>query len=276
MRKWLGTGLLMMAVALYGAHRFIGHKTVASSKLVITGSSTAAPLVTEIAKRYETLEPAVRIDVQTGGSSRGIADAATGLAHIGMSSRALKASEKEGLQPYVLAQDGVCFLVHASNPVDTLTDEQLKAIYTGQVNNWKEVGGRDAPITVVNRAQGRSELELILDYFELAPDAIEADLVVGENQHGIKTVAGDPNAIVYMSVGTAEYEKNQGTPIKLLPLRGVAASSDTVAKGRFPLSRPLILIAQPEPEDGVRSFLKFALSTNVHGLIRSQAFVPVR
>jgi phosphate transport system substrate-binding protein len=247
-----------------------------AERLVITGSSTIAPLIAEIGKRYEAQHPGVRIDVQTGGSSRGIADARSGLAHIGMASRALLPQEQAGLRTHRLADDGVCFLVHRDNPVAALTDAQLRAIYTGRIRNWKDVGGKDAPITVINRADGRSELELFGAYFGVRPEQIRADLIVGDNQQGIKTLAGNPDAIVYMSVGASEYDAARGVPIKLLPLDGVPASAETVAAGRFPMSRPLLLITSTDPSPAAQAFIAYAQSPAVHDLIRAQSFVPLR
>src|SRR5215831_16948251 len=146
-----------------------GCKPADPEKVVLTGSSTIAPLAAELGKKFEAAHPGVRIDVQTGGSSRGIADAKRSLADIGMSSRALKDDEKEGLATHVLALDGVCFLVHKDNPVAELTNAQIVDIFTGKATNWKSVGGKDAPITVINRADGRSELELFTHHFKLKP-----------------------------------------------------------------------------------------------------------
>lgn len=247
-----------------------------AERLVLTGSSTIAPLTAEIGKRYEAQHPGIRIEVQTGGSSRGIADARSGLAHIGMASRTLNAGERPGLEEHRLAGDGVCFLVHRDNPVAALSDAQLRDIYTGKIRNWKEAGGRDAPITVINRAHGRSELELFSEYFQVRPEQIRADLIVGDNQQGIKTLAGNPDAIVYMSVGASEYDAARGVPIKLLPLNGVPASTATVADGSFPMSRPLLLITQSPPGPAAQAFIAYAQSAVVHDLVRAQSFVPVR
>ena len=247
-----------------------------SLRLELTGSSTLAPLMSEIAKRYESKHPGVRIDIQTGGSSRGIADAGNGNADIGMSSRALKDSEKAGRVTHTVAMDGVALMVNAANPVKSLSDEQIVGIFTGQIENWKEVGGNDAPINCVNRAEGRSELELFQDFYDLTPEAFQPDMISGENQHGIKTVAGDENGIIYMSIGAAEFEAANGTPVKLLPLRGVEASSETVAAGSFPLSRPLILITGSSPSALAGEFIEFALSSEVHDLVRQQSYVPAK
>ena len=144
-----------------------------SGKLILTGSSTVAPLAAEIAKRFEATHPGVRVDVQSGGSSRGIADARQGLADIGMVSRALAESEHD-LYPVAIARDGVCLIVHATNPVRVLSDAQVVGIYTGAITNWRGMGGRDAPITVVSKAEGRSTLELFLGYFRLKASDIAA------------------------------------------------------------------------------------------------------
>ncbi len=245
-----------------------------AQRLVLTGSSTVAPLAAEIGKRFEALHPGVRVDVQSGGSARGIADARSGLAHIGMVSRALKADEGD-LQSFTIARDGIGIIVHRANPLAALTAAQIVAIYTGRIRNWKEAGGPDAPITVVNKAEGRSTLELFLEKFKLKSPEVKAQVVIGDNAQGIKTVAGNPNAIGYVSIGAAEYEANHGVPIKLLPLDGVPASVENVGNGAFPLARPLNLVTRTEPAGQAKAFIDFARSREVHDLIEAQYFVPV-
>ncbi len=246
-----------------------------SSKLTLTGSSTVAPLVSEIAKKFESEREGVRIDVQTGGSSRGLADADQGLAHIGMISRGLKDSEPEKFQDFAIAKDGIGIIVESSNPVKNLSDRQIIDIYTGKINNWQEVGGDNAPITVVNKAEGRSTLELFLKYFQLKNSQIEADVIIGDNQQGIKTVAGNKNAIGYVSIGAAERDINNGVPLNLLPVGGVKASTENVQDGSFPLSRPLTLVTKETPSGLTKEFIEFAQSEKVHDLVEAQNFVPI-
>jgi phosphate transport system substrate-binding protein len=241
---------------------------------VITGASTLAPLIAEIGKRFESLHPKVRIDVQSGGSSRGVADARQGLADIGMVSRAMKEDERD-LSAFPVARDGVCPILHQENPVQALTDEQIVEIYTGKISNWKLVGGKDAPITVVNKADGRSTLEVFLQYFKLKNVDVKAQVVIGDNEQGVKTVAGNRNAIGYVSIGTAEYDATHGVPIKLLPIEGVVASTESVRKGVFPLSRPLHLVTRTAPSGLAKAFIEYAQSKAVHDLIRQQYFVPL-
>ncbi len=243
-------------------------------QLVLTGSSTVAPIMSEIAKAYEKAHPGVRIDVQTGGSSRGVGDARKGLADIGMASRALKDSETD-LIAHTVALDGIGVILHTDNPISELSDAQIVSIYRGEITNWNEVGGVDAPITVVNKSEGRSTLELFLSYFKLENSEIKAQVIIGDNPQGIKTVVGNPNAIGYVSIGAAEYEANQGAPLKLLPMNGVPASIDNVRNGSFPLSRPLNLLTTEEPAGLVKDLIDFALSKDANDIIESQYFVPV-
>jgi len=248
--------------------------SVAPQRITITGASTLAPLVGEIGKRFEAGHPGLRVDVQSGGSSRGVSDSRNGLAEIGMVSRDLKPDESD-LQRFLIARDGVCLIVHEKNPVRSLTREQIIGIYRGQIRNWKDVGGEDSAITVVNKAEGRSTLEVFAAYFDLNTREIQADVVIGDNEQGVKTVVGNPLAIGYVSIGTAEFNREEGAPIRLLPLEGVEATVKNVRNGTFPLSRKLHLVTKLPPEGIVREFLEFATSPQVHDLVKELSFVPI-
>lgn len=245
-----------------------------AGKLTITGSSTIAPLALELAKAFEKMHPETRIDVQTGGSSRGVNDARSGLADIGMASRALYDTEKD-LVGSVIALDGICIILHKSNPVDQLSNQQIIDIYTGKITDWSEVGGTPGRITVVNKAEGRSTLDLFLSFFKLKNSAIKASVVIGDNQQGVKTVIGNPGAIGYVSVGTAEYEAEQGAALKLLAMGGVNPSTANVKNGTFPLTRPLNLVTKTEPQGLAKAFIDFARSKEAHPFIKEQFFVPL-
>ncbi len=242
-------------------------------RLLLSGSSTVAPLVTEIAARFEADHPSVRIDIQTGGSGKGIADVRSGQADIGMTSRPLKEDERD-LVAHRLATDGVALIVHASNPIPELTRLQVIDIYTGEVDDWSGVGGAALPIQVVHKAEGRATLEVFLAHFEIDNTAIRPDVIVGENAQAILAVAGSPGAIGYVSIGSAETEAHLGASIRLLPLDGIPATSDEVAAERFPMSRPLNLVVASEPSPLALAFIDFARSEAVHDLVREAFFVP--
>ncbi len=273
--RWRG-GLLAIGLALAmagAACSSTADGAKAYPHLVITGSSTVAPLAAEIGKRFEQAHPGVQVDVQTGGSSRGIADVRKGNSDIGMASRALKTTEQT-LLPFTIARDGIGLILHQSNPVNELSRQQVVAIYTGQITRWSEVGGLDRPITVVHKAEGRSTQELFLHHFELDNRQVKPHVVVGDNEQGIKTVAGNPDAIGYVSIGTASYDASHGVPIRLLSVDGVAATLENVRNGQFPLSRPLNLVTREVPTGVAKEFIDFARSTQVIDLVEGQYFVP--
>lgn len=250
-----------------------------SGRLTLTGSSTIAPVILEIAKRFEKAHPGVRVDVQTGGSSRGIRDTKKGVADIGMSSRHLKVDESSDLDTTIIGWDGVAFVINRNNPVKELTQEQLRQIYLGKIDNWSIVGGPNERIVVSNRAAGRSELELVSKFLDIKPGDIQADIIDGETQQSLKSVITNTKAITYTSVGAAQDAVVHGEPLKLLPLDGVKASSESVQSGKFPLARPLILIVKKRGLSSskanlVKEFLNFATDESVADIAIGLGFVP--
>ena len=244
------------------------------ARLIVTGSSTIAPLMSDVARRYEAEHPGIRIDVQTGGSSRGLADVRRGLADIGMVSRSPRDGEDD-VRWVPIALDGLAIIVHADNPLEALAEEQVAAIYRGGIENWSEVGSDDRPITVVNKAEGRSTLEVFLAHFGLEAQEIRADVVIGDNQQAIKTVVGNPDAIAYVSIGTAEYEVANGAPLRLLRLGDSEPSTDAVRAGTYPVARTLHVVTKDEPEGAVAEFLDTLRSPAVYDLVESHFFVPL-
>lgn len=250
-----------------------GEKT---DSVIVTGSSTIAPLLADAAKPYEASHPDVRIEVQSGGSSRGIGDATSGVADLGMVSRSLKEEEKTELTAHTIAMDGVCVIVHRDNPVQRLDKLQLIDLYTKKITNWKDVGGNDAAIIVANKAEGRSTLEVFVQYLGIDTADVKADLVVGENLHVIHSVVSNPNTIGYVSIGTASAEEKAGTPIKLVITGNVVPTMESVKDGSFPITRPLNVVTDAETSPAARAFLDYLMSTEIHGLIEKHCFVPIR
>ena len=263
-RSLLASGLLLLLTACNGAGQ---------NELTLTGSSTVAPVMADLAAAYESRHEGWRIDVQSGGSSRGIRDARQGLADAGMISRSL-APDEQALTAYTLAYDGIAMIVHADNPINSLDKKTVQLIYRGAVTNWSELGGTDQPIMVINKATGRATLEVFLSHFGLDNQAIEADLVAGENQQVIQTVSRNRAAIGYVSIGTAEYEQQDGSAIRLLPLDGVAATTANVQQGDYPLSRPLNVVTKGQPGQALRTFMEFWQTPAAADIIRQHYFVP--
>lgn len=248
------------------------------ARLTITGSSTLAPLVAELARDYEQVHPGVRIDVQSGGSSRGVLDVRSGLAAIGMVSREL-GEEEQDLQVHPIARDGVGVIVHAGNPVPDLGREQVAAIYRGAVRSWRDLGvgdlGGEAGIVVVHKAEGRATRAVFLEHLALEGREVEADVIVGENEQAIKTVAGNPNAIGYVSIGTATLDIQAGVPIRLIPVDGVEASLESLRSGRYPIARSLNLVTLGPVSDLARDFVAFVRSPAARPRFEAQRFLQV-
>ncbi|MGL6094890.1 MAG: phosphate ABC transporter substrate-binding protein [Fimbriiglobus sp.] len=251
-----------------------GNAGAEENKLVLTGSSTVAPLAKALAEQFMKAHPGVGIDVRTGGSSKGIADARDGTADLGMSSRDLTDKET-GVVAHPIARDGICLIVHKDNPVTTLTRDQVVGLYTGKVKNWKAVGGPDAAVVLVHKKDGRATLELFLHFFKLKPDQVKADVPVGDNAEGIEAVAGKSNAVGYVSIGEAARRAAEGAPIKLLPFDGVAASLQAVKEKTYPISRNLYLVTPAKPTRTATAFLAFAQSADAHPAIEQLTFVPL-
>lgn len=243
--------------------------------ITATGASTIAPLMAEIGKSFEKLHPNVRIDVQSGGTSRGITDVRQGSARIGMVSRSLHPEEAD-LEAVLIARDGVAMVVHQSNPVKALTREQVIAIYTGTIKNWKQVGGPDLPITVISKAEGRSTLEVFTHFFGLESRAIKAQIIIGDNQQEIRTVSTNKGAIGYVSIGSAEFEASHGVAIKMLQLDKFMPSTATVADRTYPMARDLNLVYRKPLNKDETALLSYATSPAVNKTIESQFFIPVK
>jgi len=242
-------------------------------KIRFTGSSTMAPLVEALGKRFRALHPEVIIEVEIGGSSRGIHDVREGSCNIGMVARPLNDDERD-LIGFPIARDGVCLIVHKDNPVTSLSSEQVVGIYTGQITNWKEAGGNDAPIAAINRAEGQAVRELFTQFLKIKSDDFKVSGSAAENLEGIKAIVENPNAIVYMSIGEANIRIGQGVPVKSLDMHGITATNRNIRNGRFPIQRPLMLVTQTLPSGIMDAFIEFALSPNATGIISECRFVP--
>ncbi|MFS8980509.1 phosphate ABC transporter substrate-binding protein [Cupriavidus necator] len=244
-----------------------------AGRLLLTGSSTMAPLMTAVARRFGAIYPGVCIEVQTGGSGRGVSDARQGKADIGMAARILAESEGN-LYGFPIARDGVAVIVHKDNPVRTLDVRQLVDIFTGKVTNWAQVGGRNVPIQLLAGEASRGSSELFVHYLSIKYEDIRLQRVVGDNALRIKAIAEAPGAVVYVSVGEAERNAKAGVPIKLLPVAGVEATSQNVRQGSFPISRPLTLVTRGLPNGLVKKFVEFSLSSQVTDLVIAYDFIP--
>lgn len=263
---------------IFAASSFLSAPVLANNtskvKLNLSGSSTIAPLANELSKAFETKNPNYRLDVQSGGSSKGLADARSGLSDLGMISRDLSDKESD-LQGTAIAYDGIAIIVNRENPIKDLKSEQVISIYTGKFTNWKELGGADQQITVVNKAEGRSTLELFLQYFSLRNSDIKAKMIVGENEQAIKFIGGNQWSIGYVSIGSAEYASTVSKTIRTVRLNGIDATLANVKNKTYPLRRTLNFVHNKSKSEKVQKFLSFLNDPVAVKIIEDQFFVPL-
>ncbi len=262
--------ILLVAASLVGCGSGSGTSEGSlTGRVSISGSTTVLPLAAEAASEFMDAHPGVQVSVQGGGSSVGITQLTQGVVDIGMSSRELKTEEQNlGFVDHKIALDVIVVITNPGVTVDNLTKDQVKGIFTGAITNWHDVGGADAPITVVvrDKASGTREMfdEKALDSQDSTTAAIEA------NSNGIvrQTVSSTQNAVGYISLGYLD-----GT-IKALRYNGVNASRDTALAKTYPLSRLLHMFTKGEPQGVVSTFIDFVLSDRFQNDVVAREYIP--
>ena len=243
-----------------------------AARLEVAGSTTMAPLVTALAKRFMQLHPGVQVEIRLGGSGRGIDETRRGLAHIGMVARALTEAEGD-LTGFPIARDAVALLVHADNPVRQIKSAQLRDVYAGRITRWEQLGGSPGPITVISRDKGRGALEVFAQHFALKEGDIKAHKTFGDNAVLIQALRDDPQAIAIYSLGDAVRLAKRGVPIRLLSIDGVAPTAQGVRSGNYPLLRPLTLVTSKLPQGTTKQFVDFCLSGEASAIVIASDFV---
>ncbi|WP_195268550.1 phosphate ABC transporter substrate-binding protein [Eubacterium sp. 1001713B170207_170306_E7] len=235
------------------------------------GSTSVQKIIDAEGAEFGALHPAVKFTYSGTGSSDGIKNAANGTYSFGCASRELKAPEQEGLTELIFAYDGIAVIVNDKNPVENLTKDQIKGIYTGKITNWKEVGGADRPIAVVSREDGagtRTAVEELLDFTEqLKPSA-----TVKEGNGNVQsTVAANPNAIGYVSITFVDRS------VKPLMVDDVEATMDNVLNKSYGLSRPfLALYNEKNITPQTRAFLDFIMTDEGQTIVEKNGGISVR
>lgn len=254
--------LLLMAVSLSSA---CGSRSQAG--IIVAGSTSVQPFAEVLAEEYMILHPDIIIDIQGGGSSAGIMAAKSGTADIGMSSRALKDEEKS-LWFVEIARDGLVVIVHPSNPINDLTLEQVRGIYTATISDWSQLGGTKSKIHVITREEGsgtRGAFEsLVMDKNQITPRAIVQD----SNGSVRQLVKDDPNAIGFISLGLVNES------VKALSLAGIAATRENVINDSYGLSRPFLFVSNGQPSEQTKQFIDFTLSAEGQKLLSAEGLVP--
>lgn len=272
MKKLLVVFLVVIIVAAIVWFVTTTHKGE-GEHLVLTGSAALAPVMKEITARFETQHPDVHIDVQAGGSGRGLADVRGGLADIGMVSGRPDARGGR-LHWFPVARDGLAFIVHRDNPIAGLSKQNVSDIYTGSITRWDALGGPGLPITPVSREEGRAPLTALLAYTGLDNGAIKAKIIAGQSGRVVSAVAQNPGAVGYLSLSAALDAVGRGEPVRLVSLGGVKADTEDIGNGSYPVIITHSLVTRAPPRGLARRLIDFATARGNADLIRAADMIP--
>lgn len=237
----------------------------------ITGSTTLQPIAQAAADKLNKMNADLTISVAGGGSGAGVNDTIDGTNNLGMSSRALTSNEKAKITPVAVANDGIAIIVHPSNGVKNLTKEQAAKIFLGEIKNWKEVGGENAPILVQTRETGsgtRATLEELL----LEKKSIVESATPSASSALIKqAVARDKNAIGYDSVGFVD------KTVKVVSINNVKPTDTTVKGGAYIMGRALYILTNGVPKDASAMFIDYLKTADCQkNIVSREGYIKLR
>ena len=240
-----------------------------SGSVSTDGSTSMQKVINTLGEAFMNENKSITFTYNPTGSGSGIKAVQEGRCDIGLSSRALKAEEKEaGLKETVLAYDGIAIIVNPENPVKDLTIEQIADIYTGKITNWKELGGNDAEIVLIGREAGsgtRDGFETITG----TADACQYRQELTSTGDVITTVAQNPDAIGYASLASIK------DTVKALSVNGVVPSEETVKDGSYAIQRPFVLVTVEGKalSEYAQKFFEYITSSEAAGLISAAGAV---
>jgi len=251
---------------------------IAQEEIHIDGSTTVGPIVDAFVGAFAKSHPGVKFSVKKTGSGDGAAALIDGRCDIAAMSRFMKPDEYQKAVaagkapvPFSVCMDGVCLIVHPSNSVRQLNKEQVKKIYTGQITNWKELGGTDLPIVAISRDTSSGTYEV---FHQLAVDSEKLGAKVeyaNSNPQIFTRISTTPGAIGYVGLG---FVKNG---VAVIQYEDVTPTRKTIASGKYQISRPLYLFTDgyPEPGSPLMDFCHFFLSEDGQDIIEAKGFVPL-
>ena len=235
------------------------------------GSTSMEKVIGALSESFMAQNSGVTVNYNPTGSGSGITAVQEGTCDIGLSSRALKDEEKSaGLKETVLAYDGIAIIVHPDNPVSDLSVEQLAKLYTGEITNWKDVGGNDAEVVLI----GREAASGTRDGFESitgTKDKCQYRQELTSTGDVITAVSQNPDAIGYASLASVK------DSVKALNVDGVTPSEATIKDGSYKVQRPFVLVtmAGKELSPAAQAFFDYAISSDAASIIAKAGAVAV-
>ncbi|MBK7130812.1 MAG: PstS family phosphate ABC transporter substrate-binding protein [Crocinitomicaceae bacterium] len=265
------------------------NEEITRENIIIKGSDTEFLLVKELSDEFKENHD-VDFDVTGEGSSKGIEALIANETSIANSSRKMSDDERisamqNGVNPVqaIIAMDAVAFIAHPQNKVDSLSTLQLKGILSGDITNWKELGGEDHPINIYGRNQNSGTYRFLENRFVRDEGFDEAIQQMSSNQEILTAVENDPYGLGYVGVGFitdwngkpnnsiwAMYLYTEGEDISYSPYE-----SNAITNGDYPLVRPLYQYFNGVPAEMIREFLLFELSDDGQSIIRKNGFFPI-
>ncbi len=277
----LAAGAVLLASAPRQAHSAQG------GRLVIKGSDTLLPLSQQWAQAFDAKKPGTDISVTGGGSSTGITALVSGTCDIANSSRKMRpreyASAKERnlvIKEFAVARDGLSIIIHPSNPVKSLTVQQVAGIYTGAITNWNQVGGPNLKIV----ASGRDPSSGTYGFFQedvLKNARYRADMISTPSNNAIASnVASDPGGIGYVGVAYAKAfegaRKVNEIPVAFAKGQAPVEPTDAnVKSGKYPISRYLYNYTRGNPTGLVKQYLDFVRGREGQAIVEKVGYVPL-
>jgi phosphate transport system substrate-binding protein len=285
---WLLLSLACLIVAC-GPQQASSNKHATSVKSIEnTGSDTLVNLALAWAETYMQQNPEVRISVTGGGTGTGIAAMINGTVNIANASREMTAeeiaaAEANGIKPveFAVARDAIAVVVNPSNPVNRVTSQQLSSIYTGEITNWKEVGGEDRPIVLLSRESNSGTyvyfLQNVIRSGNKESDLLfSPDTLLMPSSEGVSAeVRQNPNALGYDGLGYVTADQKVLVVAKNTRSPYVLPTIETVNDGSYPISRPLYMYTAGEPTGQVRTYLDWLLGDG-QTLVSKLGFVPLK
>lgn len=250
--------IFFIPMALFGCGKAEEAKNSPDSSVIrIGGSTSMMPISEKLARAYEREHPNVKIHVEGGDSSLGIKGASRGIVDIGSVSRPLTDEESKMLTAYKISEDSVSVIVNDKNPVREITINEVREVFSGRINNWKQVGGMSSPVTVIKRERGSGTFCVFEDTVMGRETAVdEKALVMTSNGSVLSTVMRDINAIGYVS---SNYRAE-----------GVKSLEIHTGENRvFVLSRPLFYVVPPTSSRLTRDFLDFCTGAEGKQIVSS-------